>query len=216
VTVEAGAPDRRATLKARYRRAILDAANALIAERGGPQFSVDELAERADVSRRTVFNHFASINDVVVTAATETLETVIDGFYAATAATPVGGGTRAEMFDEIAQMLRAADLSTAVAVLCRALGGMDDGTDPRQKQFVVEAFSRAADHLAGELSRRNPEADRLDIELLVTSLVHGVGVIAQHWITTTTDMTGPAALAAWDGLLDRLITSVRAGYMPEH
>jgi hypothetical protein len=45
--------------------------------------------------------------------------------------------------------------------------------------------------------------------------VHGVAVIAMHWVTTT-DPAAPGARDAWDTLVDRLIRSVRAGYMPEH
>jgi len=209
------ATDRRAALKARHRRAILDAADALVTERGGPHFSVDELAERADVSRRTVFNHFGSVSDVLLTTATETLETLFDGFYAAGAATPVGSGTRSEMFDEIARLTRIDGLPQAVAQLYRTLGATDARCDPRTKQFVLEAFHRAAEYISAELVRRHPDADRLDVDLLVTSLVHGVGVITEHWVTTT-DTTGPDALAAWDRLLDRLLHSARAGYMPEH
>jgi len=51
--------DRRAALKAKHRAAILQAARDLVDERGGRGFSVDELAARADVARRTVFNHFS-------------------------------------------------------------------------------------------------------------------------------------------------------------
>ena len=69
-------PNRFAALKARHRRAILDAAKELISEGGAARFSVDQLAERADVSRRTVFNHFASIDDVVTTVCTEVLGVV--------------------------------------------------------------------------------------------------------------------------------------------
>ena len=73
-------PDRRTELKARYRQAILDAADSLICERGKPQFSVDELAERADVSRRTVFNHFSSLDDVIMTTCTQVLRATVDEF----------------------------------------------------------------------------------------------------------------------------------------
>ena len=215
VTTQDPATDRRAALKARTRRAILDAADALLAERGGPQFSVDELAERADVSRRTVFNHFGSLDDVVLSVCTERLGRVIDEVQAAATATPVGDGSRSSMFDELAQTLRGADLPPAITYLAGALGPLAEGNDPRAQALAEEAFSRVADHLAGELVRRYPRADLLDVQLLVSSLVHGVAVIALHWVTTT-DPAAPDARAAWDALVDRLIHSVRAGYMPEH
>lgn len=207
--------DRRAVLKARSRRAILDAADALLVERGAPTFSVDELAERADVARRTVFNHFGSLEDVVLTVCTERLGQVIADVQEAASRTPVGDGSRAAMFDELAQTLRGADLPDAITYLAGALGPLAEGEDPRAVMLAQEAFARVADHLSAELVRRYPRAEPLDVRLLVSSLVHGVAVIAMHWCQTT-DPAAPDARAAWDALVDRLIHSVRAGYMPEH
>lgn len=215
VTLDDPTTDRRTALKARTRRAILDAADALIHERRGSQFTVDELAERADVSRRTVFNHFGSLDDVVLSICTERLNEVIHQVQEVASATPVGDGTRASMFDELAMTLRGADLPAAITYLAGALGPLAEGNDPRAQALAEEAFSRVADHLAAELLRRYPGADLLDVRLLVSSLVHGVAVIALHWVTTT-DPAAPDARATWDALVDRLIHSVRAGYMPEH
>jgi TetR/AcrR family transcriptional regulator of autoinduction and epiphytic fitness len=80
-------------LKARHRRAILDAATELIDRHRAARFSVDQLAERADVSRRTIFNHFTSIDEVVTTVCTETLGVVIERFRAVVTADPDGPGT---------------------------------------------------------------------------------------------------------------------------
>ena len=117
------APDRRAELKARHRQAILDAADSLIRERGKPHFSVDELAERANVSRRTVFNHFASLDDVIMMTCTQLLSAVVDEFRAATNAMPQGDGSIEALFDRITTALSAIDLPTVVAYLCGVLGG---------------------------------------------------------------------------------------------
>jgi len=215
VSIESTVVDRRSVLKARHRRAILDAAKDLLVEHGGPGFSVEELAARADVSRRTVFNYFTSLTDVVLSAATETLEDSINDVHAATAATSGGAATRAEVFDAIAEILRGAALPAVVRALYRALGAEHEAGRMRAKQLEAEAFSRVADHLSAEFARRNPAVDQLDLDLLVVSLVHGVGVIAHHWVVST-DMTGPDAHAVWDRLFDRLLATVRAGYAPGH
>lgn len=220
VTADSPMTDRRVTLKERRRRAILDAAAALIAERGRPRFGVDELAVRADVSRRTVFNHFDSLDDVVLTLASETLEAVMQTLDVVGAETPtVVEGTRAEFFDEIAELLRRTDLPHTIATLYWTLCDIDGavpGEGPLQRELVDRAFSRAAEHMSAEVARRRPGMDRVDIDLLVTALVHGVGVIAHHWLTTTEDITAPEALASWDRLIDRLLLSVRSGFLPEH
>jgi TetR/AcrR family transcriptional regulator of autoinduction and epiphytic fitness len=204
------APDRRVALKERHRQAIIDAAAQLIAERGSPRFSVEELAARADVSRRTVFNHFASIDDVVLTVCTDVLGVVIDTFAAAAAATPVGDGSRAAMFDEIAQTLRATDFVSAIAALAPAVGS-ENG--PRAQQFMQEAFARTATSLAVEVERRTPGADPLDVELLVSSLLNGVAVISRHWALRTGIALDAASRQAWTALLDHLISSVQSGYL---
>ncbi|WP_158609656.1 TetR/AcrR family transcriptional regulator [Cellulomonas triticagri] len=214
MTLPSPVTDRRAALKARSRQAILAAADALLRERGDAQFSVDELAARADVARRTVFNHFDSLDDVVLSTCTARLNEVIHEVQTVASTTPVGDGSRSAMFDELALTLRGADLPEAITYLAGALGPLAEGNDPRAVVLAQEAFSRVADHLSGELVRRYPVADALDVQLLVSSLVHGVAVIALHWCTTT-DPAAPDARAAWDSLVDRLIDSVRAGYMPE-
>ncbi|MEU4623962.1 TetR/AcrR family transcriptional regulator [Actinoplanes sp. NPDC023801] len=196
--------DRRSALKARHRRAILDAANALISE--GVRFSVDQLAERADVSRRTIFNHFASIDDVVTTVCTETLNVVIAGFR-----TNVTAGERASMFGDVAGALRVTDVPGIIAFLWRALGGFGPG-DPRATQIFQATFTRTSEEMARELARRYPEADPIEAAILVSSLMNGVVVIATHWLGVTAAQTDEQSRELWHHLLERLIDTVRTGY----
>ena len=53
------------------RKKILDAALALFLEQGYAATSVDEIAERADVARRTLFNHFVRKQDLLAAWAGE-------------------------------------------------------------------------------------------------------------------------------------------------
>ncbi|MFI5846025.1 TetR/AcrR family transcriptional regulator [Catenuloplanes sp. NPDC051500] len=203
--------DRRTAIKTRHRAAIIDAATALISEGGSVRFSVDELAARADVSRRTIFNHFASIDDVVTTACTEALGVVIGDFRAAFSASPVEPGSRASMFEAVTTALRATDVPSVIAFLWQALGGFDAG-DQRPQQIFQATFSRTTDEIARELADRHADADSLDAELLVSSLMHGIEVIAHRWIAETGATTGVAARAQWSVLLERLIDNIRTGY----
>ncbi|RKR74934.1 TetR/AcrR family transcriptional regulator [Frondihabitans australicus] len=207
------APDRRAALKARHRAAILRAARGLVDERSGPRFSVDELAERADIARRTIFNHFASLDEILLTLCAEELDVIVDDFIAAVAAAPVGDDSRASMFDELAVVLRTTDLPLAIDRIGQILGEPDPD-DARGRALSDEAFSRAATRLLGEVNRRHPGADALEAELLVSSLMGGVIVIAKHWILHCGVALDAQGRGAWSDLLERLIDSVRAGYRP--
>lgn len=205
--------DRRAALKSRHRAAILEAAAGLVAERGGPTFSVDELAARADVARRTVFNHFGSLDEVLLSVCTSALTVVVDDFLATVASTAVGNGSRTEMLDELAAAIRRSDLPTAIVTLNEVIGGTEFLRD-RAGDLARASFQRVGDRLREEVARRYPAADGLDIELLVSSLMVGLSVISRHWLDRTGASLDDAARATWDQLLARLLHSVRSGYMP--
>ena len=205
------AVDRRSALKARHRQAIVDAARRLIDERNGPRFSVDELAREADVSRRTVFNHFESVDDVILAACTEILDGVVATFREKALGAPRADRRLAEVFEELVRTVRSADLAQLTAYLWSALGGAE-APPARQQQFMQVALSRVADDLTTEVRDRNPTADPLDVQLLVSSLLHGVAVIAQRWIDETGGTVDETSRASWDRLLDRLLARMRSGY----
>ncbi|GAA3883977.1 hypothetical protein GCM10022381_27710 [Leifsonia kafniensis] len=212
MTIRAIAPDRRAELKARYRLAILDAAESLIRERGKPNFSVDELAERADVSRRTVFNHFASLDDVVMTTCTRVFSGVLGEFRAATKAAPAGVGNRVALFAEITTVLRNIDLPTVVAYLW---GVLTDDSDGRSKHTFEDVVTRATEQLSVEIADRS-EIDEFEVAILVGSVMNGIAVVAAHWIARTGGTLDGVSRKVWNELFDRLIVSLRTGYAAPH
>lgn len=62
----AGQPmGRRERQRQRIRSAILDAALELFAEQGYAATTIDQIADRADLARRTVFNHFPRKRDML-------------------------------------------------------------------------------------------------------------------------------------------------------
>jgi AcrR family transcriptional regulator len=190
---------------------MVDAARRLIDANRGRRFSVDELAAEADVSRRTVFNHFESLDDVILAACTEVLDAVVASFReTATASAPSDGGVAA-VFEEIVHAVRSADLPQLTAYLWEALGGAE-APPTRQQRFMQVALSRVADDLTVEVLRRNPSADPLDAELLVSSLLHGVAVIARRWVDEFAGSASPAARRSWEDLMDRLVGHLRTGY----
>ncbi|BBH70067.1 hypothetical protein ACTI_67520 [Actinoplanes sp. OR16] len=147
----------------------------------------------------------------MTTVCSEVLGVVIEQFRAVVTTDPAGPGTREAAFATLTEALRATDVPGLIAFLWRALGGFDKG-DPRPRQIFQATFSRTSTELARELAVRNAGLDPLEAELLVSSLMHGTEVIAEHWLAATGAATGEPAQQLWRDLLDRLISSVKNGY----
>jgi AcrR family transcriptional regulator len=206
VTAEPIVMDRRAELKARHREAILDAADSLILERGKARFSVDELAERADIARRTVFNHFSSLDDVIMTSCTRTLNRAVDEFLTVATVTPSSHGSRAELFAEVTTAIKAMDLPGLAAYFF----GLLDGDDARTEN-ADGVFMRSTDYLSAELARRSG-IDGFEVAILVSTLMNGIAVVAGHWMLQSGGALDASSRRLWDSLLDRFIRIVRDGY----
>jgi AcrR family transcriptional regulator len=74
------------------RRALLDAALQLVAERGTPDFTLREVARQAGVSHNAPYNHFADKADLVVALTIEgfqKLEVALRSTYEQSAGTPL-------------------------------------------------------------------------------------------------------------------------------
>ena len=215
--------DGRTIVRLRHRRAILDAAVELIGQADDARFSADELADRAGVSRRTIFNHFASLDDVLLDVCSETLDVLAAQLRAqagsapisppgSDSATPTPADDRSAMFAAMARALRESDLSGPILQVWRALGGPTED-DHRTRAFAQQALARVADELSTLLRVANPHADPLDIQLLASLLAHGLGVIASHWVVTTLPGRAPSR-TDWEELLERLLDTVGSGFLP--
>lgn len=66
--------------KARTRRALLDSARSLAAERGLHRVTVEEIARTAGVSRRTFFNYFGGLEALLAAATAEPLQRLAESF----------------------------------------------------------------------------------------------------------------------------------------
>ena len=198
--------DRRAELKARHREAILDAADSLILERGKARFSVDELAERADIARRTVFNHFSSLDDVIMTSCTRSLNRAVDEFLAVASVTPSSHGSSVALFAEVTTAVKAMDLPSLVSYFF----GLLDGDDARAEN-ADGVFMRSTEALTVELARRSG-VDEFEVAILVSTLMNGIAVVARRWMVQADGTLDAGSRDLWDSLLDRFIRIVHDGY----
>lgn len=176
----------------------------------GTHFTVDQLAERADVSRRTVFNHFGSLDDIVLEVFGEMLESIL-GDIESGFGTEVGTRPGA-IFDELAEALRSTDLVTPITRLKRMLARGGSEPSPSQAALFESAITDVTARLAAMILHRRPQADPLVIDLMCGGLVSGGVVVVHHWERVTGGVDTEDSRRTWAELLDRMISVNRDGY----
>ncbi|MBE2998909.1 TetR/AcrR family transcriptional regulator [Nocardiopsis sp. HNM0947] len=204
------ARDRREALKSRHRRALIDAAAALMTELEGTGFTVDQLAERADVSRRTVFNHFGSLDDLVLEVFGEMLETITDSIESNLRTQ--AGDRPGDMFEEVARALRETDLVTPITRLKRMVAQEGREPTPSQAALFERAINDVTARLAAIVLHRHPEADPLVVDLMCGGLVSGGVIVVRYWEQATGGVDNDESRRIWTELVNRVISVNRDGY----
>ena len=72
--------------KARNREVIMEAAKALFEREGMERVTFNDIAEEAGMSRTTIFNHFPTINDLLLALAEQEFQSIMD-YYVTTVLT---------------------------------------------------------------------------------------------------------------------------------
>jgi AcrR family transcriptional regulator len=98
-------PRRRDEARALFRNAVLDAAEAVFAERGFHGARIQDIAERARIAVGTVYNHFADKDEVLSALLDERTEGLLAHVRAGGAAAPAARGFRARLEARVAGML---------------------------------------------------------------------------------------------------------------
>ncbi|PRY55775.1 TetR/AcrR family transcriptional regulator [Glycomyces artemisiae] len=197
--------DRRAALKAKSRKAILDAAADLMRERQGTGFSVDELAAAADVSRRTVFNHFATLADVATEVAGQMLVEVVDRMSARAANDEREPDT---VLADLAATSSGDHLVPVVVELFGILGG-EPQPGEREALLMQRAFNLFTERMTAAMTGRHPDVDALAVRLLVAAFCGGLLGFVHLWIEETGAADTPGSRRAWDRFVGRVTAVLR-------
>ncbi|NMO88742.1 TetR/AcrR family transcriptional regulator [Actinomycetospora sp. TBRC 11914] len=134
----------------RTRRAILDAAARLLAEGASP--SVGEIADAAEVSRRTVYLHFPTLDQLVLDAVVGTLSTSVDEALAAAPDDDVHARLAALVDGVTATMGSSLALGRRLIALTVAETGREEGA-PRRGHRRVAWIESALEPVRDRLGR---------------------------------------------------------------
>jgi len=166
------------------RQALTDAAVALVAEHGIDALTADRIAARAGVSRRTLFNHFERVEDVLTASMEELVHETIEAVVDRPAEEPLRVAL-CHVLEDLAD----SPVFAQVQELEWAASG-----SPATRRFLLEFGDRQADAVAEGLRRRiGPDADPLYVTTLAAAaaaVLSGATRLAVHAPTAGED---PAA-----------------------
>lgn len=194
--------DRRVAVGQRHHQAIIDAAIALMEEHGSTGFTVEDVASRAGVARRTVFNHFGSFDDVVAAAASRVLGNVLDGLMAYTSEV-LSEGDSTSLGQELVALVANPDVVPPLVYIARVLGDVEP-TQPWRAVLTQRTMARVSADLATAMAHRYPKVDRLDVDLMVHAFIAAVTVIYHHWVRDTGAVDTRESRATWALMVDQL------------
>ena len=214
MTTEPPAPDRRLAQKQRTRQQILTAAAELL-EGGLPgRFSVDDLVEKADVSRRTIFNHFESLDEILIHVGVERLHVFSDALDEALsqAPQPLDSAAVLAIFAEVLD----SDLLPDVIAYFMSTLGMEPAYTAHSHQLFHGAFTHMSEELVEQIVSASDVLDRFDADLIIATVIAGMETVAKHWLNAEPLLQGdtasvtPEARIRFHALLDRLAAPWRS------
>ncbi|GGS89721.1 TetR/AcrR family transcriptional regulator [Streptomyces chromofuscus] len=169
-------PGLRERKKIRTREAIRSATYDLIEEQGYDATTIEQIADRAEVSPSTVFRYFPTKEDIVLTD--ECAPPLLEEFRARPADEPWPESLRQIMHKAVG--LGVGEALEVTRLRCRLMADV-----PAVRSRMMESMSEAGQSLAeaiGERTGRDPQG--LEVRVLTMSLIGGLMEVPQYWART--------------------------------
>jgi AcrR family transcriptional regulator len=195
------APSRRELNKAATREAISTSTLELLRRKGPGNFTVEDIADAAGVSRRTFFNYFNSTEAAIASVTHGFLDTVLEQFRLRPTDEPILESARAALVEladpmTIAPMAELFSLTQASPVLARSeLEAWDHCTE----QIIAAARERAVHHPANQM-------DELYLRALAGSVISCGKAAMEVWFDRCgTDLSAESLAILRQLLIDSMV-----------
>lgn len=203
--------DKRGALKWHNRRAIVAAAGELTDLHGIHGFTVDDLATKAGLSRRTIFNHFSSAEDAGYQYLSELVSRLIGEVLTELPdASEHGEQTLGAVYRDLCAAMRAHSLVEALRPLLLQTTEVKESPTAALWSFrVTSAATEGLEHL---LRDRLPGHSRLELQLVATSIINSMAVAMDAWLLRTGGELTEETRSEWDQLITETLEVLGRGF----
>jgi AcrR family transcriptional regulator len=203
----AAAPSRRELNKAATRQAITDAALGLLRAQGPGNFTVEDIAEAAGISRRTFFNYFSSTEVVIASVTHGFLDTALQQFRLRPAGEPVLESARAAL------VALADPMTIAPLAELYSLGQ----SNPQLNRSELEAWDHCTAEIIDAARERfaqgsGVEIDELYLRALAGSVISCGKAAMDVWFARCEGSLSPESLSTLRQLLIDSMSLLGSGF----
>lgn len=203
--------DKRGALKWHNRRAMVMAAGELSDHHGIQGFSVDDLAAKAGVSRRTIFNHFSSAEDAGYEYLSELVTQLIEAVLAELPdPSERGEQTLGSVYRDLCAAMRTRSPVEALHPLLLQVTEVKES--PTAALWTFRVTSAATERLAHVLRERLPDHDQLELQLVATSIINSMSVCMDAWLLRTGGELNDRSRGIWDELMSKALCVLGRGF----
>lgn len=191
------------------------AAGELADLHGIQRFSVDDLAEKVGVSRRTIFNHFSSAEDAGYEYLSELVSHLI-GEVLAELPDPSEQSepTLGRVYQDLCAAMRVHSLVEALRPLL--LQATEVKESPAAALWSFRVTNAATEELERVLQERLPERSKLELQLVATSIINSMAVCMDAWLLRTGGELNDETRREWDQLLTEALGILGRGFNTSH
>jgi AcrR family transcriptional regulator len=195
--------DLRARQRELARETIVDACADLVTERHHLDFSMKEVAERAGVSLRTVYNHFATREDLL-----DALGEAMDEQSRAL------GGPRAQDLEKLDDLLHAVETNVGIF---EQLGGISEALAQMPLVDVGRDAKRVerTQLITSFIAEQMPSAPPADALAIATVLRHLFSHRSWFWLTREYGLETDELTRTCNWIIKTLLAAAEAGDLPE-
>jgi AcrR family transcriptional regulator len=210
-SAESAGPSRRELNKAATRQGITDAAVHLLRSKGLGNFTVEDIADAAGISRRTFFNYFGSIEAAIGSLTYGFLDTALQQFRLRPSGEPILESARAALM-ELADPMTVAPMAELYSL---------SQANPQLVRSELEAWDHCAaqiiDAARGRFARAGGgEVDELYLRALAGSVISCGKAAMDVWFARCGADLGPESLTTLRQLLIDSMSLLGSGFDAAH
>jgi len=195
-------------IRAQRRQILIEAASDVLLARGRTRFRIEDVADRAGMSRRTVYNYFPTVRSLVIESAAELYGDLVENLRVLPPAdADIASGEA--VLEDLISVIDRTDLARISAETNHVFDGLRSEAVAAGALDVVTVLS---EDLSAEFARRYPGYDTVEKDVIIASVLSGLAVLLLQWSAERAGTRSARSTRQWERVQRRFVDHMRTGH----